>query len=276
MKKIILQDLINLSDEEIKRSKIKFNKWNGYNDPLEIYKKNPEDINTNWLLWHNKSHYFSKNNYAICLVPLSYDTWLFTTIKEIDEVLDVTDDIGYKAHEIQKYEKYYGRVIIKYHKKSRSMGFWYENIMNDLEVLELLNDQYTGDEFPGYDSVRLSFSQLENIIMRKIPGWYNALNNQKAVYLQVDKKTGKMYVGSATAQYGMLLQRWSEYVYNGHGGNVDLKELVKEKGFDYIKNNFMYIILENYNSKVDDNYILSREKWWKETLMSKKYGYNKN
>ena len=46
--------------------------------------------------------------------------------------------------------------------------------------------------------------------------------------------------------------------------------------FDYIKANFQYSVLENYNARMDDNYILSREKWWKDTLCTKQFGYNKN
>ena len=90
-----------------------------------------------------------------------------------------------------------------------------------------------------------------------------------------DNNTGKLYVGSATAQYGMLLQRWSDYASNGHGGNQDLKELVKKEGFDYVKKHFYYSILENYNARMDDDYILSRESWWKNVLCSCKFGYNK-
>lgn len=85
-----------------------------------------------------------------------------------------------------------------------------------------------------------------------------------------------MYVGSATAEKGMLLARWSSYVHNGNGGNEGLIELIKEKGFDYIKENFQYTILENYNSKVDDEYVLKRESYWKEVFQSRKFGYNKN
>ena len=66
----------------------------------------------------------------------------------------------------------------------------------------------------------MSFSQLETIIRNKRSGWLDALRNQKAVYLITDTSNGKMYVGSATAQYGMLLQRWTNYIDNGHGGNV--------------------------------------------------------
>ena len=102
------------------------------------------------------------------------------------------------------------------------------------------------------------------------------MENQKAVYLITDKNNGKQYVGSATGDYGMLLERWSSYVSNGHGGNAELKELVSVKGFDYIKKNFQYSILENYNARTDDKLILARESWWKETLQTRKYGYNAN
>lgn len=74
----------------------------------------------------------------------------------------------------------------------------------------------------------------------------------------------------------MLLQRWSNYIENGHGGNIELKKLVEEKGFDYVKKYFQYSILENYNAKIDDHIILEYESWWKNTLQSRKHGYNAN
>ena len=107
-------------------------------------------------------------------------------------------------------------------------------MMEELEVIEILSTAYDGDEFPGYENIRLSFSQLETIIRNKRSGWLDALRNQKAVYLITDTSNGKMYVGSATAQYGMLLQRWTNYIDNGHGGNVELKHIVDTKGFDYM------------------------------------------
>jgi hypothetical protein len=134
---------------------------------------------------------------------------------------------------------------------------------------------FTGFDFPGYDNVSLTYEQLKTIVDGDYPSYHNALRNQKAVYLQTDKATGKMYVGSATAKE-MLLSRWRTYVNNGHGGNKDLIALVEEKGFDYIKENFQYTILENYNSKVDDEYVLKRESYWKEVFQSRKFGYNKN
>lgn len=278
MERILLNDLLHLSVDDIKRTKIKFNKWNGSDDPLDLYKSNPEIPNTQWLLWHNKNgkHYFYEGQIAICFIRLFGDYWLLTTIKEIDRVLDVEEGIGYEAHEIEFLKKYFGRIIIRYHNKSMSMGRNFSGIMNELEVLEILNESYTGDEFPGYENVRVTYAQLKSIIDRNLPGWTAALQNQKAVYLQVDTHTGKMYVGSATSQYGMLLDRWSSYAKNGHGGNIELKKLVDKEGFEYIKKYFVYSILENYNARVDDSYILKRENWWKETLLSREFGYNAN
>ena len=74
----------------------------------------------------------------------------------------------------------------------------------------------------------------------------------------------------------MLLQRWQNYISNGHGGNKELKNIVDTKGIKYVQDNFRYSILENYNSKIDDNVILARESWWKEILQTRKYGYNDN
>lgn len=278
MDKILLNDILQIGQAEIKNTRIKFNIYNGYTDPLELYKENPEQVNTTWFLWHDSRRYFHSGQTAICFLRLSPDTWLLTTIKHIIKELEVGTEggIGYEAEEVDTYKKYFGRIIIKYHNTNKSMGRTFESVMQELEVLEVLNDKFTGDEFPGYENVRLTYSQLKNIIDRQTPGWTPALENQKAVYLITDTKTGRLYVGSATSQYGMLLQRWSEYVSNGHGGNVSLKEIVATYGFDYVKENFQYSILENYNARMDDRYILKREAWWKDTLKTREFGLNKN
>ena len=276
MKKILINDLLRIPEDDIYNVRLKLNVDNGYTDPLEEYKQDPDIVNTQWFLWHKERRYFNTGNIAICLLYLYDDKWLLTTVKKITGELNVVDGIGYEAEEIEEYSQYYGRLVLHYHNTSRSIGRKYESLMNDLEVLEILPDFYDGDDFPGYENIRLSYAQLATIIHRKKAGWLAALENQKAVYLITDKKTGKLYVGSATAQYGMLLQRWSSYVNNGHGGNVELKQLVKEKGFDYVKENFQYSVLENYNARMDDHYILKRESWWKNVLCSRTHGYNLN
>lgn len=276
MAKIMLNDLLHFDAAEVPNVRVKFNISNGYDDPLDLYKTNPDEVNVTWFLWHDDRRYFNVGQTAICLLKLRGDQWLLTTIKKITRLLDVTDGVGYDADEVKEYEQYFGRLVVEYHNPCRTMGRKYENVMDELEVVQILNEQYTGNEFPGYENVRLSYPLLKNIVDRQLPGWVDALRNQKAVYLITDTKTGKLYVGSATSQTGMLLQRWSSYAADGHGGNIELRELVKQQGLDYVKENFQYSILENYNARMDDGYILKRESWWKETLCTRTHGYNKN
>lgn len=276
MAKIMLNDLLRFDAAEVPNVRVKFNIYNGYDDPLDLYKTNPDEVNVTWFLWHDDRRYFNVGQTAICLLKLRGDQWLLTTIKKITRLLDVTDGVGYDADEVKEYEQYFGRLVVEYNNPCRTMGRKYENVMDELEVVQILNEQYTGNEFPGYENVRLSYPLLKNIVDRQLPGWVDALRNQKAVYLITDTKTGKMYVGSATSQTGMLLQRWSSYAADGHGGNIELRELVKQQGLDYVKENFQYSILENYNARMDDGYILKRESWWKETLCTRTHGYNKN
>jgi len=276
MEKIYLNDLLGFNSEEYNKIKVKFNQSNGYEDPMEIYQNNPDIVNNQWLFWRNKRRYFSVGQIAVCLLKLSGDSWLLTTIKKVTKEMDVLNGINYEGEELDIYKPYFGRVIIKYHKTSQQQGRYYKTICDELEVQQILPTVFDGEDFPGYDKVRLSYSQLKAVLYRGKRDWIAALENQKAVYLITDKSNGKMYVGSATSDLGMLLQRWNSYIINGHGGNKELIKLIKNNGFDYIKSNFQYSILENYNAKVNDDMILKRESWWKETLQTRKYGYNSN
>ena len=86
---------------------------------------------------------------------------------------------------------------------------------------------------------------------------------------------GKLYIGSA---YGndCLLNRWSSYVNNLTGENVELKKVLEEKGEKYIQTNFKYSILEIFDTKTKQEYILERESYWKKVFETKKFGMNKN
>jgi len=276
MKKIFIDDLLHIPADLAGSVKVKFNQYDGQNDPMELYLREPEIVNTQWLFWRNTQRYFNVGQVAVCLMKLSSDTWLLTTIKRVTKELGVLNGINYEGQELEEYRQYYGRVIIKYHKTAQTQGMYYSTIHSDLEVLQLLPVAFDGDEFPGYDNVRLSYMQLSSILERRKQSWIAALENQKAVYLITDTYNGKLYVGSATSDTGMLLQRWGNYVKNGHGGNKELVALVKEKGIDYVRQYFQYSILENYNAKVDDRVVLRRESWWKDTLQSRRFGYNGN
>ena len=276
--KLKLNDILGLTQEELSRTKIRLNTYNGDKNPIDEFKKNPQLL-LDWNYWNNKP--YREGQISIGLVNMGNHRWLLFTVGEIKKVLDKplksNDGINGIQVEYKTFDKYadlYGSVVIHYHNNTQQL-FRNSDLISELEVKEILPAIFTGFDFPGYDNVSLTYEQLKTIVDGDYPSYHNALRNQKAVYLQTDKATGKMYVGSATAKE-MLLSRWRTYVNNGHGGNKDLIALVEEKGFDYIKENFQYTILENYNSKVDDEYVLKRESYWKEVFQSRRFGYNKN
>ena len=277
MQSILLSDLIGPLDGQ--SVKIKFNIFNGYDDPMVLYMKNPEIINNQWLFWREKNKNFKIGEIAICLLKIGYDQWLLTTIKKITNDLNIRNGINYEGTELPEYSKYYGRIILSFHKTLQNPVVTKDTVWNQLEVLQILSSPFDGIDFPGYDNVNLTFHELEAIITRHKRDWIKALENQKAIYLISDKSNGKLYLGSATGDNGMLLQRWSAYIANGHGGNVELRKITEDpsKGFSYVQENFSYAILENYNARVDKNFILKRESWWKSTLKTRvPFGYNMN
>ena len=273
-----LNDLLHLNDEELKHTKIRFCIVPGgsNDDPIEVFKRNPEEI-LGWLFHRRKQNHFNVGENAICLVRLKNDPnlWLFATMQKVVRDLDVWDSYAYEGKEFAQYKPLYGRVIIRFHKGQYQFRNA-DTVVDEFEVVQVLPDVFDDNPFPGYDQISLPWREVERIIVRNLMDWRNALEHQKGVYVITDRATGKLYVGSATSDKGMLLKRWSDYVQNGHGGDVELRKIVEEKGFDYVKDNFTHTLLENWNERTDDKRILKRESWWKEALDSRKHGYNNN
>lgn len=273
--KLKLNDLLQFTDEELARTKVRLNTNNKSSNPIDIYKENPKQL-LNWN-YHNNKHYRA-NQISVGLVYMGNDSYLLFTVGRIIRELDkpVEDGIGVEYETLNQYSDLFGRVVVSYHNEVQQLFRNANSIMDDLVVKEILPSMYTGFEFPGYQNVYLTYRELKTIVNGQYPSYQKALERQKAVYVLTDRYTGQLYIGSATSDSGMLLARWSSYASNGHGGNKELKNLVSKKGFDYIKNNFTYSILENYDEGTPDEYVLRRESYWKEVLDSRKHGYNKN
>jgi len=281
MEKIVLNDILKIDSETLKNVKIRLlttpsNDKN--NDPLEHYLCNYEKIATEWFLWkqEGQGRPFLKDQIGIGLLNLNKDKWLLVTIKKISKELD-NDNSGvyYEADELLEYKKYFGRLVIKYHNSVQQMIRNADGLIDELEVLEILSTPYDGDDFPGYENVIISWKNLKIIIDRQKKDWINSLRYKKGIYLITDNKNGKQYVGSASGE-DMILQRWTNYIKDGHGGDVELIEIIKENGIEYAENNFQFSILENYDKNTPKEYIDSRENWWKKALRSREHGYNKN
>ncbi len=148
------------------------------------------------------------------------------------------------------------------------------NVLNDIQVVEILKKPYKGVEFEGYNNINLTFQELEVIVKNNVDEWKRKLENITGIYMLLDRSNGKKYIGSAYGQEG-IWQRWSSYIYSQNGGNKELLQLDN----DYIRKNFNFTLLEWYVIGTDIEFIISRENYWKQVMMSKKadgFGYNDN
>lgn len=274
---IKLNNLLNLSPNELKRTKIRLNIGNKKDgSPIDLFKTNPQKL-ADWNFWNNKS--YKVGQISIGLIRLSDDKWVLYTVADITKIIPLPvgqHGIGCEYKERESCKAYFGRIIVRFHNKSQQTFRDAEKIIDQCEVSEILPDVYTGFDFPGYDNVMLSYTELKTIVKGNYPGYKKALEKQKAVYVITDTNTGKLYVGSATSENNMLLARWTSYVNTYHGGNIKLRELVKKRGEKYVEDYFQYSIIENYNQKTDDKYILERESYWKDVLKTRDFGYNDN
>ena len=269
--KVMLNDILQIKN--LDNVKIRLNVMFGGNwNPIEIFK----DGNMDEILKGHYWNYSSKKSYkdgqttvGLIRIKPNEDLWLLIHVGKITKDLNKFNDVGYEFEVLEKYRKYFGRIIVKYKNSSQTLIRNALTIINDCEIHQILPDVFDNDLFPGYESVNISWQELTRVIDKE--SWKTALQNQKAVYLITDISNGKKYVGSAYAE-NMLLNRWQNYVKSRHGGNVQLKQLSKE----HIESNFRYSILDIFKSTTDDKVILGRENWWKDTLLTRKFGYNSN
>lgn len=270
MHKILLNDILKLDD--LDNVKVRFNIMMDDNwSPIEIFKNSDTVSMLRGQYWnYSKKKSFKEGQITLGFIRLQdKDLWLLFHIGRVTKDLNIFDGIGYEYETLTEYEKYFGRLIVKFKNKSQTMVRLANSVIDECEIEQILPDVFDNDIFPGYDKVNVSWSELSRVINKE--GWKAALENQKGVYLITDSHSGKMYVGSA---YGndMLLGRWKSYIKTGHGGNVELKKLSSE----YIQTNFKYSILDIFKSTISDEQIIKRESWWKEVLLTRVFGYNKN
>lgn len=274
MNEIKLNDILKL--ENLDNVKIRFNKnkqsgkdWN----PIELFKSgNIQGLlgGQYWNYRKHKSFKVGQITIGFAKVDKNEDLWLLFHVGKVVKDLDIFNSgIGYEYETLFEYEKYFGRLIVKFKNTSQNMIRYAESVIEDCEVVQILPGIFDCDIFPGYEKVNISWKELSRVIEKE--SWRTALQNQKGVYLITDVSNGKMYVGSAYGE-NMLLGRWESYKKTGHGGNVELMNLP----IDHIKANFRYSILDIYKSTIDDNVIIARESWWKDTLLTRKFGYNVN
>lgn len=241
--------------------------------------------NDRWLemnCWKSKQ---ANNNYSDAEYVLSFaqyypygsNYYMFGGLYKIEKIIpEVYDQIGYKLTLQNEFEEYRKRLIIKLERPVERDIYNkpFENVQRDFnsEIYELIPSTRLSD-FNGFNNVLLLHKDLQIIAKYEAPEWKNALENVKGIYAITDISNGKIYIGSATGEKG-IWQKWRSYAIGLTGENKDFKDIIKEKGVDYIKNNFTYAILEIFDMKTKDDYIIDREYHWMKVFQTQKFGMN--
>ena len=287
MENIYLNDIIHFSKEEIDNCKISLNISQGRNGRLCLDSW-LEDGNTDdgFCCYYGIQSNFSVGKMCLAFYKIGWsgNQYLFVGAGTITK-LPTIEERGPAIYEpIERLQKYVGRVIVDVYKGNTQgrYNFHLKKYLDKCKVVEILPEQYGGEEFPGFKNLVLSYEQLvRGIYINR--AWRSVLKTQKGIYAIVDKAPeseysglGRIYVGKASSEKGMLYERWKNYADNLTGGNKELEKVKKLKGEDYIKNYFQWSLLENFDESVDDEIILQREKHWKRVLNSKNQGLNDN
>jgi hypothetical protein len=214
----------------------------------------------------------------LSLIHLGGSQWLFAGVWSVLGVKAADWRNGkcykYETAEVADLDHLTGMAIVQFEKRFRASYLKGKAHASKLRVSELRARRMTIGDFPGYKSVRLSFRMLQTVVREEDPSWRSALSNVSGVYLIADVSDGRLYVGSAGGSKGVW-SRWNSYAETGHGGNTELRALLKAKGVKHA-GNFHFSLLEVLDPDLGEKEILGRESFWKDVLMTREFGLNKN
>lgn len=122
--------------------------------------------------------------------------------------------------------------------------------------------------FPGFDRLVLSHVELQAVMREhRYASWRTALSSVFGIYLITDTRDGRHYVGKADGEES-IRQRWSAYATNGHGGNVELRNLDPSS--------FRFSLLRVFDPATPTRDINATESHFKQALDSVRHGLNRN
>ncbi|MCD1162213.1 GIY-YIG nuclease family protein [Peribacillus frigoritolerans] len=232
---------------------------------------------------------FKDCEYLVSTLGIDNSQALFIGVYEVKSITPVTgfpEDVDvpfrgkaklrskyrYELVKVPGFEDLEHRLVIKWAGVAQGWCVKIDTFAN--EVVQLLPKGFVRD-FPGYLDINISFRELQGIVNDPNANeiWHKMLSSVGAVYLIVDTKEGKQYVGSASGKEG-LLGRWKEYAINGHGNNTKLKELIEADPQRI--HTFKYTILQTLPRTLTQNEVLREEGKYKDKLGTRAYGLNLN
>lgn len=215
---------------------------------------------------------------VLSLIHTSADQWLFAGVFAVrgvkPRIVRGRHRFWYDTVELPGLDHLTGRAVVEYRRRFRASYLRGDTCSRDLHVAEIRPHRLTVGDFPGYASARLSHQLLCTIVRDSPAAWVSALSHVAGVYLITDRATGKLYVGSAYGDQG-IWQRWQQYARTGHGGNRELRAVLREHGADY-RRHFQFALLEICDRQASKEHVVNRECHWKDVMCSREFGYNSN
>jgi hypothetical protein len=140
-----------------------------------------------------------------------------------------------------------------------------------MPVLEIADPEVV--PFPGFDGFVIGYAELQQIFEDpRYKQWVTALRSVQGIYVIADTSTGKLYVGKADGAE-RIYGRWGAYARDGHGGNIELKRLMRTEP-TYCRN-FTYSILRVFGPEATLAEVNAAESHYKHAVLSRApHGYN--
>ena len=174
--------------------------------------------------------------------------------------------------ELSGFELLKERIVIEW----KSPVMWHQYYDNEMPVVRI--DRGLSENnipvFKSFEDVLLDYNQLKRIFETNNAEWKSKLESCNGIYLILDKKCGKQYVGSTYNRDG-IWGRWKQYAETGHGGDKDLKPLLSDDS-NYAAKYFQWCILETLPLKILDEHAIDRESLYKRKFGTREFGYNNN
>lgn len=248
--------------------------FNGKHEPIEVLATDWQEW-IGWSRWRGKTDHFNRDFiFTMARVPKTISQWLFGGVFEVTGRSPIADarsyDLKLRDDILGEYIK---RLVIDFVPTGRRRRLNLETFLDTMTVAAIRESPYAGMPFPGTDQIDQSFRELRTVVRQMRPDWRLPLAPLKGVYVIHDQMTGKPYVGAAYGDEG-IWQRMSAYAETLHGGNVQLKKLVKSKGEAYALDNLRFALLEPMAQRTETQRVLDREVYWKKVLLARPHGLN--
>lgn len=221
-----------------------------------------------WQEWQTRTHF--ECDHVLSLIDIGSREWLFVGVYRVLSRKPSRNGVKYSTRLLPKQGDLIGRIIV-HHKRTRASYIWNKPTI-ELPIVEIRRDKMTMQDFPGYNAILLTHSDLQVVTGQQIASWHGPLASVKGIYLITDTRTGKHYVGKASGKDG-IWGRWCAYARTGHGGNEELKALLRKKGPKYSAH-FQYSVLEIADTHASDEDIQARESYWMLAIQSREFGLN--